>query len=147
MVVFKFKSSSFNLFWFILYSVIVVSVQCYIFYRNILEYQDFFWNQWNWEILFEVGFKFGLIIVFFIVFLFFLLFFIFRIGNYGNDGYKLGWDYVICLIFGGILDYIGLEFGCCLWCYVFFFVFFFYVLLVFCFLFLDVLILVKEIQF
>lgn len=146
MVVLKPKSSSFNSLWSISYSVIVVSVQCYISYRNISEYQDSLRNQWNRETPPEVGLKLGLTIVSFIVLPFFLLSSIFRTGNYGNDGYKLGRDHAICPISGGILDHIGSEFGRRLWRYAPPFAPSLHVLSAFCLLFPDVLISGKEIQ-
>uniref|UniRef100_A0A8W8IQP4 Uncharacterized protein n=1 Tax=Magallana gigas TaxID=29159 RepID=A0A8W8IQP4_MAGGI len=146
MVVLKPKSSSFNSLWSISYSVIVVSVQCYISYRNISEYQDSLRNQWNRETPPEVGLKLGLTIVSFIVLPFFLLSSIFRTGNYGNDGYKLGRDHAICPISGGILDHIGSEFGRRLWRYAPPFAPSLHVLSAFCLLFPDALISAKEIQ-
>lgn len=146
MVVLKPKSSSFNSLWSISYSVIVVSVQCYISYRNISDYQDSLRNQWNRETPPEVGLKLGMTIVSFIVLPFFLLSSIFRTGNYGNDGYKLGRDHAICPISGGILDHIGSEFGRRLWRYAPPFAPCLHVLSAFCLLFPDVLISAKEIQ-
>ena len=146
MVVLMPQSSSFNSLWSIAYSVIVVSVQCYISYRNISNYQDSLRAQWSRQTPPELGLKLGLTILSVIVLPFFLLSSIFRTGNYGNDGFKLGRDHAICPVSGGILDHIGSDLGRRLWRYAPPFAPTLHLLSAFCLLFPDVLISARETQ-
>ncbi|KAK3094849.1 hypothetical protein FSP39_007019 [Pinctada imbricata] len=110
MVELKPKGTSFNSLWSVVYCFIAIGTQCYVSvqyisqYRTGLRVQD---NKNSYPL--ELDVVLALTILSFVVFPLFIISSIFRIGNYANDGFKLGRDHAICPKNGHLIDRIENE--------------------------------------
>lgn len=80
----------------IVYCVIAALVQCYICYCYIGPYENVLDDKWKGLYKTGYGVRLGLPIISLFVLPLFIVFSVFRVGNYANDGFKIGRDHAIC---------------------------------------------------
>ncbi|CAC5389304.1 unnamed protein product [Mytilus coruscus] len=79
----------------IVYCVIATLAQCYICYSYLGPYETTLDEKWSGTYRSGYGVRLGLPIIGLFVLPLFILFSIFRVGNYANDGFKIGRDHAL----------------------------------------------------
>lgn len=104
MVELKPRSTSWNSLWSIIYCAIVLCLQGYISYRAISTFQDSLMDKWKDNFPSALSARLALTILSLILTPIFIITCLFKVGNYANDGYKLGRDHALCQIEGNFVD-------------------------------------------
>ena len=105
MVELKPKGTSFNSLWSIVYCVFAIGAQCYVSAQYISKYRSALRGHGHLKTYpTELDIVLGLTIASFVVLPLFIITSIFKIGNYANDGYKLGRDHAICPRNGNLIS-------------------------------------------
>lgn len=79
----------------IVYCVIATLAQCYICYSYLGPYETTLDEKWSGTYRSGYGVRLGLPIIGLFVLPLFILFSVFRVGNYANDGFKIGRDHAL----------------------------------------------------
>ncbi|OWF51757.1 uncharacterized protein LOC110448656 [Mizuhopecten yessoensis] len=109
MVVLKPKSTSWNSLWSIIYCLLVVGLQCYISYRAIHTFQETILERWKEYYPSALSAKLGLAILALILAPLFIISSVLKLGNYANDGFKLGRDHALCQTGESFVDKLSSE--------------------------------------
>ncbi|XP_033756683.1 uncharacterized protein LOC117339281 [Pecten maximus] len=109
MVVLKPKSTSWNSLWSIIYCLLVLGLQSYISYRAIHTFQETILERWKEYYPSALSAKLGLAILGIILAPLFIISSVFKLGNYANDGFKLGRDHALCQTGESFVDKLSSE--------------------------------------
>ncbi|KAJ8316948.1 hypothetical protein KUTeg_004852 [Tegillarca granosa] len=109
------KSTCLNSLGSIIYCIIAIGVQIYIAYDAITDYNQALLQKWTGGYPLELGMKLGLAIVGLMFIPLFIATCVFRVGNYANDGYKLGRDHALYPLTGLIVNKINNDIVKRLW--------------------------------
>lgn len=109
MVLLKPKSTSWNSLWSIVYCAIVLGLQSYISYKAIGTFQETIMDRWKDYYPSALSAKLGLTILSLIIAPLFIVSSLFKLGNYANDGFKLGRDHALCQTGENFVDKISSE--------------------------------------
>lgn len=80
----------------IVYCLVATLAQCYICYLYLGYYESTLDTKWSGKYRAGYGVRLGLPIIGLFVLPLFILFSVFKVGNYGNDGFKIGRDHALC---------------------------------------------------